>query len=191
MPRREKLPPEWWNKVLDGRPYEVDLADIPTFGSLSSFRAATYRQADLRGLSVSTRKVDVHVLLVQATWTQGPEITVDFLGRGQGLTPPRVELEPVVRSARGRGVAPFVHANAPAPLTRIVEDDDELLGPCSCGLSPQCLPTCTRVLGSAPGPTAAGSGPGQDPDSMTLGLALGPGPDLRSFFEDPPPGPDA
>lgn len=209
MPRREKLPPEWWDTILDGRPYEVNLSQIFGFSSLASFRVATYRQADLRGIDVRTTKLGPRRLLVQAS----PEIQVLFhepgeqepgtqiVSRVQGLSPPRLEVAPAAPVRQlSRGVAPYRPAAAAGPMTRIVEsEEDELLGPCSCGQSPRCLPSCSRVVGPgpgpAPGPTVAGSGPGQDPELPDLGPLtqdqLTQDQDPRSFSVDPPPGPDA
>jgi hypothetical protein len=37
----------------------------------------------------------------------------------------------------------------PTPTTDPFEDDDEaLLGPCTCGQAPRCLPTCARAGGA-------------------------------------------
>lgn len=164
-----RLPRQWWDIVLDGNPYRVDLSATP-YKNLAVLRAAVYREADTRLTNVVTHKIAVSCLLVQAWGTGGREPIAPQL---DSVTPaqaaPAIEAASRTASLRARecncGAGPDAHlltciawgdkrmlypTHQEQPPTMTVEpqlsaaDIQALLGPCTCGQSPTCAPTCDR-----------------------------------------------
>jgi hypothetical protein len=69
----QQLPKLWWDVVLDGGIYHIDL-DSTQFTNLTALRSAAYREAELRHRLAATHKVGVKGLVVQAWGT--PELGV-------------------------------------------------------------------------------------------------------------------
>ena len=138
------LPKWWWDEVLGGQPYEVDLRETP-FKNLLALRSACYREADARQRLVTTSKRGIWTLAVQAWGNPNlPQMpsTMPFLTKD-------VETRPAP-SRFARSPIPQRPANLPAPQDQPpttedpVEDPEALLGPCTCGQDPTCLPSCER-----------------------------------------------
>lgn len=139
------LPKWWWDEVLGGKPYEVDLRNTP-FKNLMALRSACYREADSRQRLVVTSKRGIWTLAVQA-WgnpdlPQMPQV-MPMLTRDVETRPAPDRL--------ARSSIPQRPGNLPAPqdqppsTVEPPEDEAEaLLGPCTCGHDPKCLPSCER-----------------------------------------------
>lgn len=122
---RDLFTTEQWDDLFDGERHQVDLYDLTYDGGIGDFRSAVYRQAEKRNGYATTRRLDATVLEIQAL---------------NGL--PLKRLAPPV--------TPAPQEQPPTTDFPADELDDEaLLGPCTCGLSPQCLPTCARAGGQA------------------------------------------
>lgn len=132
-----------WDQLLDGDPHTVDLDHYPAFeGGLNTVRALAYRIAEQRRHTVTTHKLDPTRLQIQAHGIRPPcscgahpggrhQETCTTLKQHQPQpAPPTVGLHAGLNEASGQG-------------------DDELLGPCTCGLAPTCLPDCARVGAAA------------------------------------------
>lgn len=63
-----QLPKQWWDVVLDGGVYRIDLATLP-FTNLTALRSAAYREAELRRRLVATHKAGIGSLVIQAWGT--------------------------------------------------------------------------------------------------------------------------
>lgn len=149
-----------WDLLLDGEKHLVDLEAISWEGGVADFRATVHYQADKRRGQARTRKLGPLFLEVQAhgctplaqlqaaaaqrykeqarrqanTWGPDPAPTVDRFAHDLLLNP----------------ADPAPQDQPPTPTVQALEPDDEaLLGPCTCGQSPQCLPDCSRVTGFA------------------------------------------
>lgn len=142
------LPIGWWDQVLDGQPWHVSLDDIG-FTNLATFRAAVYREAEIRKARVTTHKVGIAAALVQAYGAPGMWAAAPMLRHYTSWMPGDDEINPApppsaFRPLRHRVPQTVAVEAAPAPAVREYTDD-ELLGPCTCGLAPICLPTCARA----------------------------------------------
>ncbi len=58
------LPRGWWDQVLDGRPYLIDLTTTDQFSNLPNLRAAAYREAEMRQITVVTNKLNPTAMIV-------------------------------------------------------------------------------------------------------------------------------
>ena len=125
----KRLPKQWWDTVLDGSVYEVD---VPRTGyqGVNALRSAVYQQADMRFRLAATHKSSPTTLVVQA-WG------------APGLAPRMPQLYDAATRP-----APRLNAPQEQPPTTVVEanepDIEALLGPCSCGQAPTCAPDCSR-----------------------------------------------
>jgi hypothetical protein len=160
---QRRLPKQWWDIVLDGGIYRVELDAVP-YTHLPALRAAMYREADQRRVAVTTHKDPPSALLVQA-W--GDRLDTYSAPSLHGMEAVMAPVVPVAAPPRPRthicdcGQGPFTHpltcsiwaGTAPQDqpptdqLPASVQDDEALLGPCTCGQSPRCLPNCARVGG--------------------------------------------
>lgn len=143
------LPPGWWDQILDGEPWHVNLDEI-RYPNLATFRAAAYRQAENRRARVTTHKVSVSDAYVQAYG--GPGMLVESPNLAAHLWTFGKEVFTAAPPVSAFYPNPERHATldqvlVATPAIRAVEEltDDELLGPCTCGLAPICLPTCARA----------------------------------------------
>jgi hypothetical protein len=137
----------WWDQILDGRPYEVDLRNTP-YRNLMALRSACYREADSRHRLVATSKRGVYKLGVQA-WgnpdlprmpQSQPTFDNDIIFFA---APTRAELVQSYEPPRRSSPAP--QDQPPSDTEPLIEEDTEaLLGPCTCGQDPTCLPSCER-----------------------------------------------
>jgi len=186
---RQQIPKLWWDVVLDGGTYRVDL-DLLPYGNLTALRSAAYREADARARLVATHKVGVRTLIVQAwgalelaahsapnlaaaaaTAEPAPTIAAASPARvrthecdcGQGpfshpLTcnlwnGPKIRPRPPASVTQSPAPAPPQAPWEPDPTSDedyeplTPEEEEALLGPCTCGQAPVCLPTCARVGG--------------------------------------------
>lgn len=168
----------WWDTVLDGQIWRLEV-QTSGFNTLTTLRAACYREAEARHLLVATHKINVGALLIQAWGDESQKLETEQprLARAVG-TPARPLYVPLGgRPQLGPG---FVAVPTPQPIRRAsnvypapVEDsaglapqdqpptpttsgdpyeddldDEALLGPCTCGQAPTCLPTCARAGGA-------------------------------------------
>jgi hypothetical protein len=134
---------QWWDRILDGGIYRVDV-ESSGYNTLGTLRAAVYREAENRHRLVATHKASVDALLIQAWGIPGLDENQPRL-KGQRALP----LSPL--SWRLGRAEPPPPGPSPMPADGGNEPslDDELLGPCTCGQAPACLPDCARVTGAA------------------------------------------
>ncbi len=121
-----------WDELLDGTSHDVDLTHLTLPGGPVTFRSAAYREAAKRYGKVSVQWIDTFTMRI----------------KGQDCRP---SLRARIESQGGRPNAyPQRPANLPAPQDQPpttedpVEDPEALLGPCTCGQDPRCLPSCER-----------------------------------------------
>ena len=170
------LPRTWWDQLFDGKIYNVILRHTG-YTSLANFRAACYREADLRECLVATHKAGIGSVIVQA-WGN-PDANMEMFSPRlreatlHALPAPEVP-RPLLRSAQctcGHGPRRHLPSCAlssylsPVPPPVDEDTDEALLGPCTCGQAPACLPSCARAGGD------------------TTAAALDPAPESRS--DDP------
>lgn len=125
-----RLTQQDWDHLLDGEQHLIDLDLIGFTGGLAAFRALVYYQADKRRGTAKTKKLDSTSMIISSfgcrplkntntvpppTWTPGAQPT-------HQEQPPTMTVEPQLSAA----------------------DMEALLGPCTCGQSPTCAPTCDR-----------------------------------------------
>lgn len=126
-----------WDELLDGSARLVDMSTLKYNGGIPSFRAAVYREAEKRFGYAKTKRTAGSMIQVQ-----GYECLPAAALRGPSLssapTPPGPIPGPRPTSTPGE---PAVEADLEG------WSEEELLGPCTCGQSPTCLPTCARVGG--------------------------------------------
>ncbi len=127
-----------WDLLLDGDLRSVDLEAIGFAGGVPDFRALVYYQAGKRRGTVATRKTGPAALTVQAT---GCRPLATKQPTPKAFTFPQPQAQPPVRSE---------HVLDPADYMLDFDEDEEreaerLLGPCTCGKAPYCLPSCARA----------------------------------------------
>lgn len=160
-----KLPKEWWDVVLDGGTYRLDLTTTG-HATLSQLRTACYQQAERRLTNVVTHKQGPMTVLVAAWGTGGRAANAPILANAAAQEAPTLDAAttaappPARECDCGRGPGTTQHPltcafwgakrmlypvtpATPPPVTD-EDEDDLLLGPCSCGHGPRCLPTCSR-----------------------------------------------
>lgn len=123
-----------WDELLDGTSRDVDLTHLDLPGGPVTFRSAAYREAAKRYGKVSVRWVNTFTMRI----------------KGEDCRP---ALRARIESQGGRPNAyPQRPANPPAPQDQppstdeplSKEEAEALLGPCTCGHDPKCLPSCGR-----------------------------------------------
>lgn len=107
-----------WDQLLDGQPHEVDVLALRFEGGLPSFRAAVYREAEKRYGFAKTKRLGGTLLQVQ-----GFECRI---------------------SIPQRPVRPAPQDQPPSTVEPPEDEAEALLGPCTCGQDPRCLPSCER-----------------------------------------------
>jgi hypothetical protein len=164
-----------WERLLDGGTYTLKLDEIGWQRGLNDLRAKVHYEADRRRGIAHTHKKDAWTLeiwaeqcrvkLTAGTCTcgtppwEGHIITCAKIQRPdlrQAPTPP--PQWPTTRPALQQQEQPPTPAPPQAPwepdptsdedyepLTP--EEEEALLGPCTCGQAPVCLPTCARAGG--------------------------------------------
>ena len=180
---KQQVPKLWWDVVLDGGIYRINL-DLVPYNSLTSLRSAIYREADARARLAGTHKAGIKTLIVQAWGTPELEVhsapnlaaavdTAEAAPTIAAASPARVRTHvcdcgqgpishPLTCSLWGgpkirprppfSGLAPVPSSASQPPVATpdddyeplTPEEEDQLLGPCSCGQSPKCLPSCSR-----------------------------------------------
>ena len=148
---RAALSEAQWDALLDGEPHQVDLSELIFTGGISGFRSAVYREAEKRYGWAKTKRLDVFLFQVQ-----GFDCRPDFARRHRASPVPWMALDPVPQQ-QGQPQTSTVHRSAQdlAPAGAFAEDyepltpeeEEALLGPCTCGQAPVCLPTCARAGG--------------------------------------------
>jgi hypothetical protein len=144
-----------WDVVLNGYPHVVDLDQIWFSGSVNDLRAVAYREAGRRRRGVKTRKLSPTQLEIQAeaveregrcvcgapvggkhrdncSWLRDQYRlrAANFIAATTLEPPPALQEQPPTDETLDGAMTP--------------EEEEALLGPCSCGQSPTCLPTCSR-----------------------------------------------
>lgn len=122
-PARTALSVQEWDELFDGERHLVDLAELTFSGGIGGFRSAVYRQAEKRNGYAKTHRVEATILEVQAL---------------NGIPLKRLAPVPADPTASSDVEDPWVQPAGSSP-------EDLLLGPCTCGQAPACLPTCARV----------------------------------------------
>lgn len=172
----QSMPEAWWDAVLNGDLFLVNVVRSG-FGSLQGFRSQCYLQADRRQCVIATKKISPTELLFQA-WgnpdkdmeLSTPKLLENKRHARQVPEPPEPARRRLVSCTCGYGprrhmpgcaMAPPIFAPGPGPQSAVEEleagGEDELLGPCTCGQAPACLPSCAR---------AGGVQDQQDPDQI-------------------------
>ena len=145
-----------WDRLLDGGTYVLDLDRIGWARGLSDLRAKVHYEVDRRRGIAHTHKIDATTLEISAEYARVtlPPVPCTCKAKPWEL---HVITCAIVKAMPTRKLAPdhpdFVPAPQEQPPTTAVHadelDDEALLGPCTCGQSPQCLPTCARAGGQA------------------------------------------
>lgn len=147
-----ELPSRWWDQVLDGTVYLVDLRSTP-YDNLTALRSAAYREANMRQRLAATSARGVFGMLIQA-WGNP-----DVPGMQFGLPRLTRSTEPGTPAPDPRTFRPVppprpIPASRPAPQAPAASTQEPdlteaeieaLLGPCTCGQEPICLPSCARA----------------------------------------------
>lgn len=130
----------WWDKVLDGNTYRLVSHGLPGNMPLSILRARAYKEADNRGRILQTHwpKRYEAALYVQAV-PIGQSDQFTYLGDHNSALPMPL---------------PTAYLSRPPVKVALTEEEEDmlLLGPCTCGQAPKCLPSCARAGGPATGP---------------------------------------
>jgi len=153
-----------FDKFLNGDEHviELNIADDP--GLMEAFRAKAHREAAKRLIAASVTKLSGNTFSVQAfnpwpvghmLWVEGQKVLTALTGP---VSPSPVDAAPVVRPepvdpwtdpdvvpGPGLGVVGQLPPAEPGVLAEVEPTDDELLGPCTCGQAPFCLPECARA----------------------------------------------
>lgn len=71
-----QIPEPWWDTLLNGNCYSIDLATFPVLSNVAQFRAFCYRRAALRNLRVVVRTLRgaPSRLLIQAYDVMAPDV---------------------------------------------------------------------------------------------------------------------
>ena len=137
---RAALSEAQWDALLDGEPHQVDLSELIFTGGISGFRSAVYREAEKRYGWAKTKRLDVFLFQVQ-----GFDCRPDFARRHRASPVPWMALDPTPQPQPQQQEQPQTSDEDYEPLTP--EEEEALLGPCTCGQAPICLPTCARAGG--------------------------------------------
>ena len=137
---RAALSQDQWDALLDGEPHQVDLSELTFVGGISGFRSAVYREAEKRYGWAKTKRLGAFVFQVQ-----GFDCRPDFARRHQASPVPWMALDPTPQPQPQQQEQPQTSDEDYEPLTP--EEEEALLGPCTCGQAPVCLPTCARAGG--------------------------------------------
>lgn len=149
-----------WDRLLDGGTYVLDIRQIGWQSSINDLRAKAHYEADKRIGRALTHKVSNWSLEVRGEVERGKPQPSGPCSCG---APPH-DFHVITCTSLGANATPVIGRSAPGttstpqeqPPTMTVEPEAEelsaadieaLLGPCSCGQAPICLPTCTRVTG--------------------------------------------
>ncbi len=141
----QRIPMVWWDQIFNGEAWDIDLSALGGILGKSAkpvaFRNMIYRQAADRGFKVGTHLAPGLILRVKAWRLVGPHDLADV-----DANPAPVPVQVQVREP-GLGTRAYVELRG--RILRAQDDltEEQLLGPCSCGQSPKCLPTCVRVTG--------------------------------------------
>lgn len=167
------MPKSWWDTVLDGRIFIMDVVRSG-FGNIQAFRLQCYKEADKRRCVITTRKLSPKEVIFQAWGDPDSETMERFTpnliqNKQHAIYVPEVERDRIPSPPRQPGCScgygPRRHLPSctmtarPAPLgpapeepVRALtqeEEDELLLGPCTCGQAPTCLPSCARAGGES------------------------------------------
>ena len=134
------LTPDQWDQLLDGQPHVVDLFELVYAGGISGFRSAVYREAEKRYGYAKTKRLTVNLVEVQ-----GVDCRPDFARRHQASPVPWMALDP---APQDQPPTPIPQDQEEAFEALSPQEEEELLGPCTCGQAPQCLPDCARAGGA-------------------------------------------
>lgn len=148
-----------WDELMDGEPHVVDLDQVWFNGGVNELRAMAYREASRRRCTVKTNKLSATLLQIQAhgvraatTCTCGAPIGYKHRDNCAWLRS-QYDQDAANFHAAVKAFIPPEPAPQEQPPTMTVEaeaaqlteaDLEALLGPCSCGQSPTCAPTCSR-----------------------------------------------
>jgi hypothetical protein len=123
MAQHSSISRDWWNRFLDGNVYRLTLDNIPADVNSTTFRQRVYREANIRRKSAQT----YHPRWEEWFFYQAVPMRDRYLFAN--LRDPNL-----------------VYIDMPSPAVFDKElADFELLGPCTCGQAPRCLPSCARV----------------------------------------------
>lgn len=149
-----------WDRLLDGAVYTLTLDEIDWQTSLNDLRAKAHYEADKRRGIAVTHKVDALTLEIQGQGIRsepappcscgtkpwdGHLITCTALGTNATRVIGRFLPVPTPTPAHPAAQEQPPTTDVAAQLTEA--DLEALLGPCSCGQSPQCTPDCARAAG--------------------------------------------
>lgn len=146
-----------WDQLLDGGIYVLDLDEIGWPRGLNDLRAKVHYEADRRRGIAHTHKINGSMLEIQA---EGARIQRRAQGTCSCDAKPH-QFHQITCASFGEHAAaiiggphysgrsqPAPQEQPPTPTVEAIEPDDEaLLGPCTCGQAPLCLPTCARAGG--------------------------------------------
>jgi hypothetical protein len=134
---REALTETQWDALLDGEPHEVELLNLRFAGGFSAFRSAVYREAEVRYGWARTKRISGTVIQVQ-----GVDCRPDFARRHKASPKPFYAMPE--RPTSTPQEQPPTMTVEPEAEELSAADMEALLGPCTCGQSPICTPSCAR-----------------------------------------------
>lgn len=154
-----------WDELLDGKVHRLNLDDIGWERGLNDLRAKIHYEADRRRGIAHTHKIDAVTLefyaegarvVVRSTanctcggGSKGPHV-ITCRALRDWPTPLLDEDHPDFVPPTGPAPAPAPADNTPTPVSEpSAADDEALLGPCTCGQSPTCVPGCARLAAAA------------------------------------------
>lgn len=160
-----------WDLLFDGRTHRLNLDEIKWPGGMSDLRAKVHYEVDRRRGVAHTHKVNPNVLEIWAEgarvyppegpcdcgveWFSAHYVTCSSLGERGSVSIGRPRPTSTWPAPQNQPPTPMAHvpmdlepsAQAPTDAGQLTEADLEaLLGPCTCGQSPSCLPECARVV---------------------------------------------
>jgi len=123
MPRTSSISSQWWDRFLDGNVYRLEITDLPAEVNSATFRQRAYREANIRRRALQSHHPRWESwFFYQALYRYDRYLFAN-------LRDPNL-----------------VYIDMPSPAVFDKElADFELLGPCTCGQAPKCLPSCARV----------------------------------------------
>lgn len=148
-----------WDRLLDGDTYVLDLDQIGWPTGLADLRAKVHYEVDRRRGVAHTKKLSPGRLEIYAEGARVSSLTAGPCNCGA----PFWDFHRIVCSSLGNRAATIVggmtyeESMRPRPLVRPAPQDqppstveppedeaEALLGPCTCGQDPRCLPSCER-----------------------------------------------
>lgn len=172
-------PKLWWDLVLDGRLFKINLRDTG-FTRAQPIRQMAYREAYIRDLGVRTKQADPRTMYIKSFGSEDwvPHINVLLRAEEPTVLAPPLSFKSMrlgdcdCRQPQGSHALECAiwgkRSTFRDPLDPV--DPDDMSGDCTCGQYPRCAPTCYNATGIRPTPPAvpADAPSGQDNGHLTV-----------------------